>query len=41
MADHTTDHTDDGQLPVYGVLTSLVLGLGACFIIGLHLFLTH
>jgi len=41
MADHTTDHTDDGQLPFYGVLGSLIFGLSACFLIGLHLYLTH
>jgi hypothetical protein len=35
------DHTDDGQLPFYGVLGSLVLGLSACVLISLHLFVTH
>jgi hypothetical protein len=41
MADHPIDHTDDGQLPFYGVLGSLIFGLGACVLIALHLYFTH
>ena len=38
MADHPADHSDDGQLPFYGVLASLIFGLSACGLIALHLF---